>query len=130
MRALLVALFFAFAMSGCYETMPPDYEIISLSEAALYGYDVSPGNTTAVIFVVHQTSGAHVATEARSLDETIAKVVPTSVEHDVSVPGLHDTLGQVFIIYGVAPGEADIEVSRDGEDQGTVQVFVGDQDHS
>ena len=80
-----------------------------------------------MIFVANQTSGPHAATEANSLDETVVKVVSTPVTRTASGS---DETGKVFLIYGVSVGEAEIRVFRDGEDVGTLTVFVVAQDRS
>lgn len=120
MRALLLT--FVLALSGCYVASEPDYENVT---TAATGYELAPGTTMAVVLVANQSSGRHAGTDARSRDESVVKIVPTSLERTAA-----GETGKVFLLYGVSVGQADIEVFRDGEDVGAITVLVIAQDRT
>ena len=126
----MAALFFLMTMSGClYFSSDPTDNVVAYSAVGV-GFDVPVGTTMAVVFVANQTSGPHPATEAHSLDESIVKVVPSTIERPTEGEGLDNDPGKIFLIYGVSPGEAMIEVFRDGEDVGPWPIVIVGQDRT
>jgi hypothetical protein len=132
-RARMAALFLAL-LAGC--GYPPEAGYVTESPPPATNQDpvlgatealvVTESTATGVVFLVYDPSafsGNRVANEAYSLDETIVRVVPATSEGTIQYGAPHYT-GTVFVIVGVSPGVAEIEVSRNGENAGRVGVRV------
>ena len=132
LKASLFALLAALFTVAC--DYPPSYQYIEnpLPPARLDSYAIQVPESTAVPVVLiandhSKFSGANGATSARSKDESIAIVIPstqTANVHDGAAP----VTGTVFLVYGVAPGSTEIQVFLDGTDKGLQAVTVVAQD--
>lgn len=129
MAALLLAL-----LCGC--GYPPEAGYVTESPPPATNQDPALGATealvvtesaaTGVVFLVYDPStfsGNRAANQAYSLDETIVRVLPASSEGTIQY-GAPSYTGSVFVLVGVSPGVAEIEVSRDGKNAGRVGVRV------
>lgn len=131
-RRLLLALLLALLALAC--DYPPSYAYVEnpLPPARLDVSNIEVPQGTAVPLVLiandhSKASGASGATSARSKDERIAVVVPSTRmanAHDGAAP----VTGIVFVVYGIAAGSTEIEVFLDGDGRGTLPVTVVAQD--
>jgi hypothetical protein len=131
---LFSALLLSAVLAGCgypptagYVTeSPPPASDAELDYAGAYDLVVTENAATGIVFLVYAPetfSGTRAATAARSLDDSIVRVVPATSEGNVQY-GSPDYTGQVFVLVGVAPGTTEIEVSRNGGDTGSLGVRV------
>lgn len=129
-RALLLALLLAGCgyppEAGYVTESPPPATDQNPALGATQSLVVTESAGTGVVFLVYDPSrfsGTDIATRAKSLDETIVRVLPATSEGTVQY-GAPDYTGPVFVLVGVAPGVAEVEVSHDGEHSGRVGVRV------
>jgi hypothetical protein len=129
----MAAVFLAL-LTGC--GYPPEAGYVTESPPPATNQDPALGATealvvtestaTGVVFLVYDPStfsGNRVANQAFSLDETIVRVLPATSEGTIQY-GSPSYTGPVYVLVGVSPGVAEIEVSRDGENAGRVGVRV------
>ena len=130
--ALAAAL--ALAAAGCEDaapvaglvTEPPPPATTETYRYAVDAIQVTASTAEGVVFLVYDPSkfsGTAVATDARSLDDTLVRVEPTTRESTVQYGAPHYT-GRVFTVYGVSPGKTEIEVFQDGASAGRMPVTV------
>jgi hypothetical protein len=116
-------------LAGCVD-YPPSYEYvegpIAPARETSFEMQVAEGTAVGVVIVANDHSrfdGASAATDARSRDESIARVVPSSREGNAH-SGAVVVPGKVFVIYGIASGETQIDVFLDGESKGSLMLTV------
>jgi hypothetical protein len=127
-----VVVFFVSAalfVSGCSD-YPPGYGYVEPplppARSDLSGIEVGESMAVPVVFTVNDKSkfsGESAGTSALVLDPTIARIISTTRDATVHDGGPAIT-GHVFLVYGVAPGETQIQVFQDGEDKGTLPLTV------
>lgn len=134
MKTLAKAAVLALVLAGCNYPAEASYVTESPPPAtnqhpvlgATTSLVVTESAGTGVVFLVYDPTrfdGTDVANRARSLDESIVKVLPATSEGTVHY-GAPEYTGPVFVLVGVKPGEALIEVSRDGDISDRVGVRV------
>ncbi len=113
-------------VAGYVTEPPPPAGADTAAFGAAYGLEISESTAAGVVFLAYdasQFSGTSPATDARSLDERIARIVPTTREGTVQYGSPHYT-GRVFVVYGVSAGATEVEVFLDGKSAGRMPVTV------
>lgn len=112
--------------AGYVTDSPPPATNQGYGTQAVQELTVTQSAATGVVFLVYAPetfSGTRPATDAKSLDETVLRVLPATSEGTVDY-GSPDYTGRVFVLVGVNAGTADVEVSRNGGDTGRLRVTV------
>jgi hypothetical protein len=131
------ALVFAFLVGCGYppeagyvtESPPPSPDAVP-ALGATEDLFVTENAATGVVFLVYDPStfsGTRVANRAQSVDESIVRLIPATSQGTIQY-GSPDYTGQIYVLVGVAPGDSEIEVSRNGDHAGRVSVHVTAQE--
>jgi hypothetical protein len=129
-----LALLAAIALIGCdryppvaaYVTDPPPPAKPVDDLGASDELPLTVGTATGVVFLVNDQStfsGTRPGDEARSLNDGVVRVLPTTDDASVSYGSPRYT-GKVFVLYGVAPGDTSIEIFEEGQSMGIISIHV------
>jgi len=131
-----VALLLSLLVAAC--GYPPSFDYVtdpkppaSQGITSSGGLEVTADTAMAVVFRAYDPgkfSGESPADDARSLDESIVRVVRTTSDHTIDPEGPHPFTARAFVVYGVHPGTTQIEVFLDGESNGVIPITVLAQD--
>jgi hypothetical protein len=129
MRKLLPFLAATLLIAGCVD-YPPSYEYVDApvppAREMSFELQVAQGTAVGVVFIANDHSrfdGASGATDARSRDESIARVVPSTRDGSAQ-SGAVAVPGKVFVIYGITAGDTQIDVFLDGDSKGSLMLKV------
>jgi hypothetical protein len=137
MRNAAIFLASALLVSACgyppvagYVTDPKPPATAEEDMGAAYQLEVTASTATGVVFLAYDASkfsGDTPASDARSLDESVVRVLPATSERTIHY-GSPDYTGRVFVLYGVRPGNTSIEVFNGKDSAGIIPVTVVPQD--
>lgn len=122
---LLIACGYPPSAGYVTESPPPatDQNLVGVVEDDV---TITEGAATGFVFLVYAPStfsGTRPATDVRSLDDSIVRVLRSTEEGTVQY-GSPSYTGRVFVLVGQKPGVADVEVSRNGDDTDRLRVTV------
>jgi hypothetical protein len=124
--ALLTVACDRYPPTAGYVTEPPPPATPRIDIGTSNEVDVTEHTAVGIVFLVNDKStfsGTRPGTAARSLDEGVARVVPTTRTSTVN-EGAGSYTGPVFVVDGVGPGDTAIEVFENDESMGTIPVHV------
>jgi hypothetical protein len=135
MKRLIVLLSLSLFTFACDRELPPSAGYVTEPKApasddgalgAVDALEVTVDTAAGVVFLAYDPgafSGTSPGTDARSLDESIVRVIPTTRDGTVKY-GAGSYTGRVFVLYGVSPGTTAVEVFLDGKSARTMPVTV------